>query len=331
MRRENNFDIIRLLLSAVVVFFHVGHISGAPVFDRFPLYFSGHLAVEGFFAISGFLIIASYERAASLKDYYIKRAARILPGYWLATALCLVIAFSYGSFHVGRFLFANLTFANFLSSSIPGVLPSNPESILNGALWTIKIEVMFYILVPILVWFCRRLHRDAVLWSVFVLSIVYRVALAKHETLSVQLPGQLSFFMIGALIHYHLSFFEAHGRWIALGAAALYAAHLATGWFFLRPVSVAPLTLWASMLLPVVKGPTRWGDFSYGTYVLHWPIIQIIVALGLYRTRPGIALALTLVAVAAGAAFSWFIVEKPSLALAHSRKIRTPYPAVTPS
>ena len=30
MRRENNFDIIRLLLAIVVVFFHVGSISGAP-------------------------------------------------------------------------------------------------------------------------------------------------------------------------------------------------------------------------------------------------------------------------------------------------------------
>jgi peptidoglycan/LPS O-acetylase OafA/YrhL len=331
MKRENNFDIVRLLFSVVVVFFHVGYISGAPVFDRLPVYFSGHLAVEGFFAISGFLIIASYERSSSLKDYALKRAARILPGYWFATLVCLVIALCYGILHVGRFLFANLTFANFLAPSIPGVFPSNPDPVMNGALWTIKIEVMFYLFVPILVWICRRLHRDAVLLTILVLSIVYRMATARHETLSVQLPGQLSFFMVGALIHYHLKFFETHGRWIALGAALLYAAHLATGWFFLRPLSVPVLTLWASMLLPTVKGPTRWGDFSYGTYVLHWPIIQIVVALGLYATRPWAALVLTLVAVAVGAAFSWFVVEKPSLALAHSRKIRTPYPAVTPS
>lgn len=211
MKRENNFDIIRLTLAAVVVLFHVGYISGATIFERFPVYFSGHLAVEGFFAISGFLIIASYERSSSLKDYYIKRAARILPGYWLATALCLVIALCYGSFHLGRFLFANLTFANFLAPSVPGVFPSNPDPVMNGALWTIKIEVMFYIFVPILVWLCRRLHRDAVLWSIVLLSIVYRVAMARHETLSMQLPGQLSFFMAGALIHYHLKFFEAHG------------------------------------------------------------------------------------------------------------------------
>jgi peptidoglycan/LPS O-acetylase OafA/YrhL len=331
MKRENNFDIIRLLLSVVVVLFHVGYICGAPIFAPLPHYFSGHLAVEGFFAISGFLIFASWERCSGIRDYTIKRAARILPGYWLATAFSLVIAFCYGSFHVWRFLFANLVFANFLSGSLPGVFPSNPEQGMNGALWTIKIEVMFYIVVPIIVWLCRRLHRDAVLWTIFAASIVYRVSMADHNTLALQLPGQLSFFMIGALIHYHVQWFEANGKWITLVAALLYVAHIATGWFLFRPAAVATLTLSAALLLPVVKGPTRWGDFSYGTYVLHWPIIQLIVATGIFNVRPWVALIATFLAVAVGAALSWFLVEKPSLALAHSRRIKTPYPAVTPS
>jgi peptidoglycan/LPS O-acetylase OafA/YrhL len=331
MSRQNNFDMIRLLLAAVVVLFHVGYVSGVSVFAPLPRYFSGHLAVEGFFAISGFLIFASYERSSSLQDYFVKRAARILPGYWLATAFCLAIAFSYGSFHVGPFLLANLTFANFLAGSIPGVFASNPGDGMNGALWTIKIEVMFYILVPAIVWLCRRLNRDAVLWTLFVLSIIYRVAMADHNTFALQLPGQLSFFIIGALIHYHVRFFEANGKWLTLVAALLYIGHLTTGWFALRPAGVATLTLSASLLFPTVKGPTRWGDFSYGIYVLHWPIIQLFVAAGLYQARPWVALALTLLTVALGAVLSWFFVEKPSLALAHSRRIKTRYPAVTPS
>jgi peptidoglycan/LPS O-acetylase OafA/YrhL len=331
MSRKNNFDIIRLLLAAVVVFFHVGYLSGNPLFDNLPRYFSGHLAVEGFFAISGFLIFASYERSSSLQDYYIKRAARILPGYWLSTAFCLAIAFYYGSFHVGKFLFANLTFANFLAGSIPGVFESNTLTGMNGALWTIKIEVMFYILVPVIVWLCRRLNRDAVLWTLFGLSIIYRVAMANHSTFALQLPGQLSFFMIGALIHYHLEFFMEYGKWLTLGAVLLYLGHIATGWFALRPAAIATLTLSASLLAPTIQGPTRWGDFSYGIYVLHWPIIQLFVAAGLYRAHPWVALTLTLGTVAIAAVCSWFVVEKPSLAFAHSRRIKNRYPAVTPS
>src|ERR1700748_1843476 len=102
-RRENNFDILRLVLAIVVVFFHAGSISGSPELAWLSDVFSGHLAVEGFFAISGFLIFASYERSQSLKDYFLRRAGRILPGYWLATIFCLGIAFSAGCFHVGKF------------------------------------------------------------------------------------------------------------------------------------------------------------------------------------------------------------------------------------
>lgn len=331
MSRENNFDIIRLTLAAVVVLFHVGYLSGNSLLGRLPHYFSGHLAVEGFFAISGFLIFASYERSSSLQDYFTKRAARILPGYWLSTAFCLAIAFYYGSFHVARFLFANLTFANFLEDAVPGVFDSNPLTALNGALWTIKIEVMFYILVPIIVWLCRRLNRDAVLWTLFALSIIYRVGMVNHYKFAMQLPGQFSFFVIGALIHYHLDFFMKHGKWITVAAILLYLGHLTTGWFALRPAAVATLTLSASLLAPTIKGPTRWGDFSYGIYVLHWPIIQLFVAAGLYRAHPGLALVLTVITVAIAAVFSWFLVEKPSLAFAHSRRIKNRYPAVTPS
>jgi peptidoglycan/LPS O-acetylase OafA/YrhL len=332
LKRQNNFDIMRLALALVVIFFHVGYISGAPIFASLPRYFSGHLAVEGFFAISGFLIFASWERCTGVGDYCRKRAARILPGYWLATAFALIISFSCGQFHVGKFLAGNLTFLNFIGGVIPGVFASNPEHGMNGALWTIKIEVMFYAAVPIIVWACRRLHRDSVLWSLFALSILYRVLMSGHSTtLALQLPGQLSFFMIGALIHYHLRFFEANGKWFALGAVLLWFAHVGTGWFVFRPAAVATLTIYACLLLPVVKGPARWGDFSYGTYVLHWPIIQLLVAAGLYRTHPWAALVLTVTAIAIGAVLSWFFVEKPALAFAHSRRIKTPYPAVTPS
>jgi peptidoglycan/LPS O-acetylase OafA/YrhL len=328
---QNNFNIVRLTLAGIVVLVHCWALSDSHALAAIAHLFSASVAVEGFFAISGFLIFASYERCASLTDYFSKRASRILPGYWLATLLCLAIAFSGGHFQVGRFLLANLSFGNFLAPGIPGVFTNNPMQMMNGALWTIKIEVMFYLIVPIIAWLCRRLNRDAVLWTIFAASVAFRIAFASHETLSEQLPGQLSFFMIGALIHYHLPFFEKNGTWITVAAAVMYLAHSATGWFILRPAAVATLTLCASLLFPVVKGPTRFGDFSYGTYVLHWPIIQVVTAAGLYRINPWLAMVVTLLAIAIAAPLSWFFVEKPSLALAHSRRIKTRYPAVIPS
>jgi len=330
--RQNNFDIVRILLAVIVVFVHCYDLSGSQTLAFFRHIVSARMAVEGFFAISGFLIFASYERCTSLHEYFTNRAWRILPGYWLSTVFCLLIAFSFGSYHVGKFLLANLTFLTFLHPNIEGVFESNPGNhAMNGALWTIKIEVMFYLAVPIIVWLCRRLKRDAVLWILFAGSLIFRAVFARHESLSLQLPGQLSFFIIGALIYYHLDFFKQHGKWIMLAAALLYGLHVFSGWFFLRPAAIAALTLGACLLLPQIKGPTRWGDFSYGTYILHYPIVQLVVAAGLFNSHPWRALLLTLSLVTIGATLSWFFVEKPSLAHARSRRLRQAALGVAPN
>ena len=321
--RKNNFDIVRLILAAIVVLIHSYDLSGSEALGVLGRFVSSRMAVEGFFVISGYLIFASYERCSSLTEYFANRAWRILPGYWLSTLFCLLIGFASGSFHVGKFLAANLILANFLAPNIPGVFDHNPaNNAMNGALWTIKIEVMFYIAVPIIVWLCRRLSRDPVLWTLFVLSIVYRLAMANHYTLSLQLPGQLSFFMVGALIYYHNGFFSRYGRWLMAVAAVLFILHTYTGWWALRPPTIGVLTLGCCLLLPHVQGPARWGDFSYGTYILHYPIIQMFVAAGLFAVHPWRTLCLIVVIVATGAVLSWNLIEKPSLAHARSRRLR---------
>lgn len=320
--RKNNFDIVRLTLAAIVVLKHCCDLSESEALWPLHKTMSGALAIEGFFAISGFLIFASYERSRSLWDYTVNRALRILPGYWLSTLLCLAIAFSMGHFHVGKFLFANLTFSNFLQPGIPGVFANNPANPMNGALWTIKIELMFYVSVPIIVWLCRKLQRDAVLWGVFALSILFRMVFASNEKLSIQYPGQASFFMLGALIYYHLDFFKSKGKWIVGVGALAYVANLLTGWFVFRPLAIPILVLGVALLLPQFKGPTKYGDFSYGTYILHWPIVQLIVASELFLFNPWLAVLAVVGLVSVAATLSWFFVEKPALAHSPSKRMR---------
>jgi len=336
--RKNNFDIVRLALASIVVLVHCYDLSIVPQLAFLVHWLNARIAVEGFFAISGFLIFASYDRCKSIWEYTQNRAWRILPGYWLSTLFCLAIAFSMHSFHVGKFLVANLTFANFIQPNIPGVFTNNPgNDAMNGALWTIKIELMFYVAVPFIVWVCRRTNRDVVLWTLFVLSVIFRTVYASQEKLSIQLPGQLSFFMIGAIVYYHLAWFKRHGIWLMAGAAVCYVGHVYTGWFFLRPAAIAGLTMGACHLLPHIEGPTRWGDFSYGTYILHYPIIQLVVAAGFFQMSPWLALVGTVLVVTCAAGLSWFFVEQPSLAHSKSRRLRQAalhqtanYPAAVP-
>lgn len=323
LMRKNNFDIVRLVLASVVVLVHTSDLSLVQQLEFIPHFLNSRIAVEGFFAISGFLIFASYDRCKSLSEYFQNRAWRILPGYWVSTLFCLAIAFSLGHYQVGKWLVANLTFLNFLQPGIPGVFTSNPSNdAMNGALWTIKIELMFYAAVPPIVWVCRRLNRDAVLWTLLMVSIIFRTVFAANEKLSIQLPGQLSFFLVGTLVYYHLDWFKRNGTWLMACAAAAYGLHVWTHWFFLRPFAIAGLTMGACMLLPHIEGPTKFGDFSYGTYILHYPIIQLMIRAGFFNIHPWWALLGTVSLVAGAAMLSWFFIEKPSLAHSKSRRVR---------
>jgi peptidoglycan/LPS O-acetylase OafA/YrhL len=319
--RPNNFDLARLILASTVVLFHCGVLSNAPALQSLAA-LDSEAAVEGFFAISGCLIFASWERSPSLRDYVNKRARRILPAYYATTGLCLVIAM--GIFHrfaVGKFLLANITFANFLHPGVDGVFEHNPENAaMDGSLWTIRIELMFYCVVPVVVWLCRRLGRERFLITTAILSVIYRYVMegkfllhTRHASLAVALPGQWSMFAAGALIYYHLAEFRRIGKWLIAPAAVAYVAAFFLHIYVLRPLSIPILVLGFCFLLPEIKGPTRWGDFSYGTYLLHWPIIQTMVALGLFEHQPWpmALVAVTLVAIAA--VLSWFFVEKPAL------------------
>ncbi|MDR3735629.1 MAG: acyltransferase [Acidobacteriaceae bacterium] len=318
--KPNNFDLARLLLAATVFLAHLWVASRQPAL-HFLCNVDSHGAVEGFFTISGFLIVASFERSKSPRDYFLKRAKRILPAYWLSTAFCVAIAVVFSrSFHVGKFLLANLTFMNFLHPGVSGVFQNNPDTVdLNAPLWTIKIEVAFYLIVPLLVWACRKLGYTSVLGTITVASIIYRLATSSNIHLAYQLPGQLSFFCIGALIYRNLTTFKRIGRWLVAPALLCYVAFSFTQWFVLRPLSIPVLVLFFCLSLPEIKGPTRWGDFSYGTYVLHFPIIQSLVALGAFQRFPILTAFLAAALTAQAAVLSWFFVERRWL---RSRRIQ---------
>jgi peptidoglycan/LPS O-acetylase OafA/YrhL len=154
---RNNFDLLRLLFAGTVCLVHVHELSGVPGLAWTGFFLSSAVAVKAFFVVSGFLIFMSYERSSSLVSYTKKRVRRIYPAYFMVVLLCaLSLVFvstkplmEYLSVAWLKYLFFNLVFLNFLQPGLPGVFESNHLSVVNGALWTLKIEVMFYISPPL--------------------------------------------------------------------------------------------------------------------------------------------------------------------------------------
>ncbi|MDP9054665.1 MAG: acyltransferase [Acidobacteriota bacterium] len=334
--RLNNFGIIRLILAVIVC---LGHLESILPRDYGILawpsdYFGGNRAVDCFFVISGYLIFRSCRRSTSLRTYALKRARRLYPALFAAVLGSTILgAFitrlplsAYLSLPTLRYIACNLCFATFLAPTLPGVFEQNRDVFVNGPLWTLKIELMFYCAVPAYLWLARRIRFETLALVTYIASVAFRLTMntwaAAHpngpwEELGRQLPGQLSFFMAGALIENNIKAFRQHVWWL-LGAAAVM---LLPGIYLLYPAALGIIVIWLCVVAPCVDFTSRFGDYSYGLYVTHFPIIQTFAALGILSAFPALRTVAALAICAAVAVLSWHFVELPALQPAPSRPL----------
>lgn len=324
---DNNFDFLRFVFAFSVLMVHIYGLSLSPDLRPLTYIFDAGLAVKAFFVISGFLIFMSYERASSLAGYFKNRVKRIYPAYVFVVMFCAIfgVAISTLSWHqyyghtVLKYLLANLIFLNFLQPTLPGVFEDQPLSVVNGALWTIKIEVMFYLSVPVLAWLIRRFKPLACVPVLYILSLAYAHGMDVWsdqtnsrlvEELSKQLPAQLSYFISGALVYYYFETFKRYKHLIfamALGACII-GGRYHFDWVF--PLALAGIVMYVAFFVPGFTRFGKYGDFSYGIYIIHFPVVQTLVHIGLFRLNPYLALVICVAVVLALAAASWHFVEK---------------------
>ena len=323
---KNNLDLLRLLFAGTVCLVHTYELSGFQQLKWITGLFSSAVAVKAFFVVSGFLIVMSFERSSSWLSYARKRIRRIYPAYAAVVLLCALGLFlassksgtDYFSMAWLRHVLANLAFLNFLQPTLPGVFDANPVAAVNGALWTLKIEVLFYLSVPALVFLFRRYSPLPVLALVYGLSVGYGSLLAMladrtgagiYLELGRQLPGQLAYFMAGAFFFYFLPLFMRYRVRFLFAALLVLALNMAYPLRLLEPFALA--TLVAFFGLSLYWGNFgKFGDFSYGVYILHFPIIQLLLQTGWFRESPWYFLLTAVEATALGAVSLWHLIEK---------------------
>jgi peptidoglycan/LPS O-acetylase OafA/YrhL len=316
---QNNFDVIRLALAFIVFLAHSYDLSQSSDLKPLVSLLSSRVAVEAFFVISGFLIIMSYERSRSLPNYAQKRVRRIYPGYIVSVCFFAILlpliedvpAKIYTSFDYFKYLTVNALFLNFISPSIPGVFENNPIYAINGALWTIKIEVMFYVCIPFIAWICRKIHPLAILVLLYLTGFLYSNIIESlgWPVLAKQFPGQLQFFAAGIGLHYFykkITQFPWHCFIIAIVGFLLHYMGLSN---LLYPISLALTIYFLAFCVPTIN-LSRIGDLSYGVYILHFPILQTLISFGMFEKSGWGGLLLASFFVLSGAFLMWHLVEK---------------------
>lgn len=183
LERLPNLDPLRFFLASLVVFFHLPQLSynqGLPSATIIPVFNRGTEAVYMFFVLSGFLIIKLIYRQKlqdrfSIKKFYVRRALRILPLYYLIVSFgfifyTVILPYLGIPFEINYKLHEGILWTVFFLPNVFAKLYA-PGGIL-GILWSIGIEEQFYLLIAPLMYFVAK---TKVLRMLIVLSVLYFV------------------------------------------------------------------------------------------------------------------------------------------------------------
>lgn len=361
--RGNSYGFLRLFLASLVIVQHTLVLTGNPGsvflgFDNTALFSSrvsyGDVAVGGFFALSGFLLYSSVRRHAPGR--FIKlRFFRLFPGFWAALVMVAfvfapLIGWAAGTLDSYRLVGADsaATYTVFNSAllivqhTIGGVLDGVPyPQSLDGSFWTLLPEFCCYMAL-LAVWLVGKRIRLFGGRGMFVLVFAGAVCLwpvavvvagQGHGEVLTAVVGLPVAFFAGVL----LAVFDVPSRMVAAGvrgwfavaaAAALLTVAVVSGWWMpFGPACLAVVVVGAGAMWRtgwVARVGVR-NDYSYGIYLYHFPVIQLLVVLGFAGVAAGAAIwvlaPLTFILAFPFAAASWRLVEGPAQKFA--RGVRT--------
>lgn len=297
-------DGLRFFAFLLVFFFHA--LQWSP-WGNWPVIRFGFLGVPIFFVLSGFLIGGilldlkdrqrpGYGLLAKLKTFYVRRALRIFPVYYLFIGmLVLLMLLSGQSDPVAREnLPWHLAYMTNFRSFFVGM-----DRIRQGHFWSLAVEEHFYMLAPLIVLVVRRTTLVG-----FLAGIILAVAAARFAIYRAGSPrdfwvlSPMQFDLLGLGIA--TAIIDRHGSFCRIGARTLRVLGLAGAVFFVlyirrfylgRPgigvyyAAFGPISLGvatAAIVLTLWQVPTAWfarvlalrplayfGQISYGLYLFH--------------------------------------------------------------
>lgn len=301
---SGNLQALRGLAAFAIIFYHVANMGEGANPGALSVVHQFGAGVTLFFILSGFsLCLSNFERmdrAGWLRGYAIKRAARILPVWWLFIAITIVfrVLFLDGRWHSpDAILFSVVPFFPIVSGF---------EESLVWAGWTIGVEVMFYLIFPLLLVMLRAHYKAWLLASVVLVLISVRLPTmagpdAPDSFIRYAFARHAFIFVLGATLYFAARHASATGKARAFSRVmmimsvtafivwGLIAAHVIRIQFeFMLPIqalALGGLTAWAYLQerFNLYNAVTKFlGDKSYTLYLAH-PIV-IIATRPLYDT-----------------------------------------------
>ncbi len=345
--RNNAVGFLRLVCALVIIYTHAYPLGG---FGFDPITRALHdnlgaLAVATFFFLSGFLVTRSYERTGNPIRFLWHRALRIMPGFWI----CLVVMVcgvgplvwiierwslaGYFTYPVDRplsYLTSN-AWLDMRQTGVAGIFAHLPEGFfVNGALWTLANEGKCYILLALLGWCVLRLRVPLIYPFAFAVLLLYINAPRQMDAIPLVTAVrwwfgpdvfmlQASYFFAGATYYAYRHRIVVRRAFFVCATLGVLLASLIGMQLLVLPLAVPYTVLWLALRLPT-RHVERYGDISYGLYIYGWPVMQILVLLGVARLGPVPLAIASIVVTVPFALLSWRYVEAPCMRLKRGRR-----------
>ncbi len=342
--RKNNLNIIRLIASLMVLYMHsfaicIGNQSKDIMYTLTNhKSLSGGVAVYIFFIISGFLICRSFDRSSSVLSYAKSRFLRIWPLFFIVISVSTFIIgpifteYPLWIYFKSEILdyFKTLTFIS-SDALLPGTFQYHYNHSINGSIWTLAYEVLWYIIVVLISPLWKK-HKSFsfVLWLLLGGIYISYKYLGASVIPFVPVDFMINFSMLGLFFTTGMIFYLYENK-IVLSFKLFVIAFTGLILGILFAEFVITFAIFGSYIIFYIafqkKFIATWydkiGDLSYGIYIMAFPIQQVLCeCMGsptkVYNTmsmNPYINMLVTLIIIIPLAWCSWNFIEQPCLKL----------------
>ena len=299
VNKNNCFTLLKYVFAFYIVFHHflviTSHVD----------YINPGIFVNGFFIISGFLIFNSYIHSNELKLYAQKRIKRIYPPYFITILFCVILGLTITSLDYKIYIFSpltwkyitsNLLFLNFVQPTLPGVFENNELPYMDASLWTLKVEILFYVTVPIVYYLFRYIKVNTIILGVSLFSMIYYIITnilfnvtnnIIFYSLSHQIFGMLSYFYIPVLILLNQQKFKKYHKLLLIISVIIFVLSYTVFpvFTYLEPITLSIIILSIALYFKKLSFSYKWKDISYEIFLLHFPIIQTLATLSYFKNN----------------------------------------------
>jgi peptidoglycan/LPS O-acetylase OafA/YrhL len=335
--RNNNFNLLRFLAAAMVIWTHSCVLSPGgdePLSQQIGMSL-GDIGVDIFFVTSGFLIANSFFSGKGWLEFAWARILRIYPALWFAVMVCVLVGAYFTTLSVTEYLSSGQTWRYVLGNGImwfgdqphlPGVFLTTPfGGWVNGSMWTLPHELHLYALLALLggIFMAsgRLLGKPVVRVGMLSLAVVLLVLVTINHHHSILPDGHSRAYRLFAMFFAGVSAYVWRKKvWLSTSLAVVMLVLMAVLFVYFETSARAFYGValpYLVLYFAYVPGGgiihfNRLGDYSYGLYIYHWPLMQSLVSLhpdidAMWMLLFGLGLALL------AAVLSWHLLEKKCL------------------